>query len=128
MKFFRGVTAEFYGRIGYTLLTKAGDAAKEKEAARWFKKAAEAYDAELQLLNDPIKVTANALEIPRVKLRKAEMQMMIKDYDAAIVTLTAIWPRTRTARFRCCTAPCRNCRPAPAGSSPPGRIIWPTWK
>jgi tetratricopeptide (TPR) repeat protein len=89
-EFFCGVTAEFYERIGYTLLYESrGDAAKEKEAAKWFKKSAEAYEAQLQLLNGPSKVTANALEIPRVKLRKAEMQMMIKDYDAAIITLTA---------------------------------------
>ena len=89
-EFFCGVTAEIFERIGYTLLYESRtDAAKEKEAAKWFKKAAEAYQAQLQLLKDPIKVTANALEIPKVQLRKAEMQMMIKDYAAAAMMVLA---------------------------------------
>jgi predicted Zn-dependent protease len=84
--------AEFYRRMGYSVLREgkrdpAKEKSAEKDAAIWFKKALTALDEQLQLLNA---VTANAQEISNVNLRKAEMQMTIKDYEAAIITLTAM--------------------------------------
>ena len=38
-----------------------------------------------------MKVTANAPEIPKVNLRKAEMQMMIKDYAGRHHHLDRAW-------------------------------------
>ena len=83
--------AEFYRIMGRSVLfSAAGDAAKEKEAAQWFKKALTALDEQLELLNAPINFTPKQLEIPPVNLERAEMQMMLKDYQAAINTLTAM--------------------------------------
>ncbi len=89
---FAGITAEFYRLIGYSVLDEGNrEAAAEKEAATWFKKALRAYDDQLQLVsNDPMKVTVDAPEIPRINLRRTEMQMMLKDYPAAILTLNAM--------------------------------------
>ena len=85
---FAGVTAEFYRLMGYSVLRESkGDPAKEKDAAIWFKKSLAALDQQLQLLNA---LAANPREIANVNLRKAEMQMTLKDYEAAIVTLTAM--------------------------------------
>jgi thioredoxin-like negative regulator of GroEL len=88
---FPGVMAEFYRLMGYSALRESkGNAAKEKEAANWFKKALWALEVQLPLLNESTKSAASAQEIPRVNLRKAEMQMMLKDYEDAIITLTAM--------------------------------------
>jgi predicted Zn-dependent protease len=87
-----GVMAEFYRRMGYSVLREgkrdpAKEKSAEKDAAIWFKKALTALDEQLQLLNA---LTANAQELSNVNLRKAEIQMTIKDYEAAIITLTAM--------------------------------------
>jgi len=89
---FAGITGEFYRLIGYSVIDEGkGDAAAEKGAAPWFKKALQAYDDQLQLVSsDPMKVTANAPEIPQINLRRTEMQMMLKDYPAAILILNAM--------------------------------------
>ncbi len=88
---FAAVMADFYRLIGYFVLHEGnGDAAKEKEAAIWFRKSLAALEDQLQLLNAPINVIAKAREVPIVNLQKAEMQMMLKDYEAAIITLTPL--------------------------------------
>jgi tetratricopeptide (TPR) repeat protein len=89
---FAGITGEFYRLMGYSMLNEGkGGAAAEKDAAPWFRKALKAYDDQLQLVSsDPMKVTANAPEIPRINLRRTEMQMMLKDYPAAILILNAM--------------------------------------
>ena len=88
---FAGVMAEFYRLIGYFVLHENnGGAAREQNAAKWFQRSLAAYEEQLQLLNSPAQVTPRAMEIPGVNLQKAEMQMMLKDYQAAIVTLTAM--------------------------------------
>ena len=88
---FPGWMAEFYRRMGYTLLLQGkGDAGKEKDAAKWFQKGLTALNDQLQLLNTSRNVTAHAPEIPGINLQRAEMQMMLKDYPAAILTLTAV--------------------------------------
>jgi tetratricopeptide (TPR) repeat protein len=89
---FAGVMAEFYRRMGYTVLRESGgdparEKSAEKDAAIWFKKAMTALDEQLQLLNA---LTANTLEISGINLRKAEIQMTIQDYASAIITLTAM--------------------------------------
>jgi tetratricopeptide (TPR) repeat protein len=90
-EYFCGVMADFYQKIGYSLLRQSGgDAAKERDAAKWFQKSLTACDERLQLLNGPMQVTAKAQEIPKVNLQKAETQMMLKQYDEAIATLTAM--------------------------------------
>jgi tetratricopeptide (TPR) repeat protein len=88
---FPGWMAEFYRRMGYSaLLQDKDDPSKEKEAAKWFQKALAASSDQLQLLNTTMNVTAHAAEIPGINLQKAEMQMMLKDYPAAILTLNAL--------------------------------------
>ena len=42
------------------------------------------------MVQHPMQVTAHALEIPRVNIQKSEMQMMLKDYQGAIITSTAL--------------------------------------
>ena len=83
---FDGVMAEIYQLMGNRVLRDSKeDAAKEKEAAQWFRKALTALDEQLALLNGPL---ADAQEVNLVNLRRGEMQMAVKDYQAAIVTLT----------------------------------------
>ena len=83
--------AGLYRLMGYRALYQGGgDAARENEAAKWFKKSLAALDQQLQLLNAPMNVAANALQIPKINLLRAEMQMMLKDYTNAIVTLGAL--------------------------------------
>ncbi|HXR07898.1 MAG TPA: DUF2723 domain-containing protein [Candidatus Acidoferrum sp.] len=83
---FDGVMAEIYRLMGNRALRESkGDAVKEKEAVQWFRKALTALDEELQLLNVPL---ASSQEVNLVNLRRAEMQMAVKDYEAAIITLT----------------------------------------
>jgi tetratricopeptide (TPR) repeat protein len=89
---FTSMMAEFYRLMGYGVLRKSrGDPAKQetadKDAAIWFEKALTALDERLQLLNSP---AANALEVSNINLRKAEIQMTMKNYEAAIITLTAM--------------------------------------
>jgi tetratricopeptide (TPR) repeat protein len=86
------ITAEFYRLIGYEVLqdgkrdtAQAGVA--EKKAALWFQKALTVYDEQLQLLTGH---AGNTLEISAANLRKAEVQMAIKDFEAAIVTLNTM--------------------------------------
>ena len=56
---FAGVMAEFYRLMGYSVLHESnGDAAREKDAAKWFQKSLAALDEQLQLLNAPMNVTA----------------------------------------------------------------------
>ncbi len=88
---FAGVMAEIYRLMGNRVLRASKeDPAREKEAAQWFKKALTALDEHLQLLTGP---TANLQEVSLVNLRRAEMQMAIKDYEAAIITWTAMVQR-----------------------------------
>jgi len=83
---FDGVMAEIYRLMGNRALRESkGDAEKEKEAVQWFRKALTALDEQLQLLNVPL---ASSQEVNLVNLRRAEMQMAVKDYEAAIITLT----------------------------------------
>jgi tetratricopeptide (TPR) repeat protein len=89
---FAGVMAEFYRRMGLSVLRQGiGDPAREKtaekDAAAWFRKALAALDEQLLLLTA---LTANSQEISDVNLRKVEIQMTLKDFEAAIVTLTAM--------------------------------------
>ena len=84
---FAGVAAGLYRLMGYSVMRESnGDAAKEKGSAQWFKKSLAALDGELKLLSDPVKATAHAAEISPINLQRAEMQMMLKDYPAAIAT------------------------------------------
>ena len=46
-----------------------------------------AVDKQLELLNHSM---ANTTDIPEAMLRKAELQMMLKKYNDAIVTLTQV--------------------------------------
>jgi tetratricopeptide (TPR) repeat protein len=86
-----GWTAEFYRRMGNVILLRSnGDEGKEKEAAKWFQKALTALNEELQVLNTTMNVTARAPEIPRVNLERVEMQMMLKEYADAILTLNGM--------------------------------------
>jgi tetratricopeptide (TPR) repeat protein len=88
---FPGVMAGLYRLMGYKALYQGGgEAARENEAAKWFRKSLAALDQQLQLLNTPMNVAANALQIPKINLLRAEMQMMLKDYTNAIVTLGAL--------------------------------------
>jgi tetratricopeptide (TPR) repeat protein len=83
---FDGVMAEIYRVMGNRVLRDSkGDAGQEKKAAQWFGKALACLDEQLQLLNGPM---ANSQEVNLVNLHRADMQMAIKDYEAAIVTLT----------------------------------------
>jgi len=88
---FSGLMAEFYQLMGYrALYPDAGDPAREQEAAKWFRKSLAALDDRLQLLNAPMQAVAKAQVIPGLNLQRAEMQMMLKDYDAAITTLNTV--------------------------------------
>jgi len=89
---FAGLMADLYRVMGERLLRESkGDAAREKdaekEAAVWFKKALTALDDQLQLLNAR---AASAQEISAVNSRRAEMQMTLQDYAAAIITLNTL--------------------------------------
>jgi tetratricopeptide (TPR) repeat protein len=89
---FAGVAAELYRLMGDKILRESkGDTAREKsaekDASAWFKKALAALDDQLQLLKAG---KASAQTVAIVNRRRAEMQMMIRDYDAAIITLTAL--------------------------------------
>jgi tetratricopeptide (TPR) repeat protein len=86
------VIAEFYRLIGYTVLHEGKrDAAQadaaDKSAALWFRKALTAYDEQLQLLGGH---PGSAQEISAASLRKAEVQMATKDYEAALSTLNTL--------------------------------------
>ncbi len=86
-----GWMAEFYGRMGGSILNRSnGEDVKEKEAAKWFQKALAALNEELQLLNTTRNVSARAPEIPLVNLEKVEMQMQLKEYADAILTLNGM--------------------------------------
>jgi tetratricopeptide (TPR) repeat protein len=89
---FAGVTAEFYRFMGEKILRDSkGDAAREqsaeKDAAAWFQKALTALDDQLQLLQAR---AAGAQEVSAVNRRRADMQMRLQDYAAAILTLTTL--------------------------------------
>ncbi|MGA3181359.1 MAG: tetratricopeptide repeat protein [Verrucomicrobiota bacterium] len=89
---FDAVIAEIYRLMAYSVLhASKGDPNKEKsaeqDAAIWFRKALTALDDQLQLLNA---LSTDAPEISNVNLCKAEIQMTMKDYEAAIVTLTVM--------------------------------------
>ena len=86
-----GWMAEFYRRMGDSIFYRSnGDEGKEKEAAKWFQKALAAMNEELQLLNTTMNITARATEIPQVNRERAEIQMMLKDYTNAILTLSSM--------------------------------------
>jgi len=87
---FSSIMAESYRLMGYSVLNEAkGNPAKaqndKKDAVTWFKKALAALDEFSQLLPAS---GANALLVYDSSLRKAELQMSVKDYAAAIITLT----------------------------------------
>ncbi len=89
---FTGMMADSYRLMGGIALREskggpAGGESAEKDAAAWYKKALTALDEQLRLLDA---LTANPREISDINLRKAEMQMNLKDYPDAILTLTAI--------------------------------------
>ena len=89
---FAGLAAEFYRIMGDKTLRAshddpASETSVEKDAAAWYKKALTALDEELELLNAR---SAGAQEILIVNRRRADMQITLKDYEAAIVTLTAL--------------------------------------
>ncbi|HZM06637.1 MAG TPA: tetratricopeptide repeat protein [Candidatus Saccharimonadales bacterium] len=86
---YAGMIAEFYRLMGYSALREgqrnpAQTKKAEEIAAQWFKKALTALDLELQLLDTP---TANRQDLFNVNQRKAEIQMTMKDYPAAMITL-----------------------------------------
>jgi tetratricopeptide (TPR) repeat protein len=83
---FLGVMVEFYKHMAYIALGR-GDA---QPAARLFANALAAVDKQLELLNSPQRSPAGTREIPDAMLIKAEMQMMLKKYNDAIVTLTQV--------------------------------------
>jgi tetratricopeptide (TPR) repeat protein len=88
---FLGVMIEFYRVMGYTALRAAnGDPAREQPAINWFKRGLVTVDELLQLLNSPAHSTARSMDIPSALLKKAEMQMLVKNYDGAIATLTQV--------------------------------------
>jgi tetratricopeptide (TPR) repeat protein len=89
---FAAVAAEFYWIMGDKILREhkgdpAAENSAEKDAAVWFKKALSALDDQLQLLNAR---TAGTREISNVHRRRAELQMTLHDYPAAITTLTEL--------------------------------------
>jgi tetratricopeptide (TPR) repeat protein len=91
---FIGVSAELYRVMGNKVLRESeGNPAREKsaenDAAPWFKKSLAALDERLRLLEAAM---ARAQEIYRVNLSRVEMQMALKDYDAAISNLTELAP------------------------------------
>ncbi len=67
----------------------AREKSAENDAAPWFKKSLAALDERLRLLEAAM---ARAQEIYRVNLSRVEMQMALKDYDAAISNLTELAP------------------------------------
>jgi len=88
---FADVTADFYRLMGYSVLRESnGDTNQEQGSVQWFRKSLAALGDELKLFSDPINVTAHAAEITRLNLQRIEMQMMLKDYPAAIATCTAM--------------------------------------
>jgi tetratricopeptide (TPR) repeat protein len=89
---FAGTMADFYRFMGEKTLRQCeGDPSKEeaagKDAAVWFKKALTALDDQLDLLNAR---SAGAREISDLNRRRADMQMALHDYAAAITTLTGV--------------------------------------
>jgi len=83
---FLGVMVEFYKHMGYTALAR-GD---EGPAMRLFALALDAVDKQLQLLNSPQHPMSSTTEIPDAMTIKAELQMMLKKYNDAIVTLNQV--------------------------------------
>jgi tetratricopeptide (TPR) repeat protein len=84
--------AEFYRLMGYDVLRQATldhqtETRADQAAGIWFNKALTAFDEHLKLLGG---VPANAPEISSANLRKAELQMTTKNYEAAVSTLNAI--------------------------------------
>jgi tetratricopeptide (TPR) repeat protein len=85
---FLGVMVEFYRVMGYEGLRQSGgDASKEERAMQCFTEGLAAVDKQLELLNHSM---ANTTDIPEAMLRKAELQIMLKKYNDAIVTLTQV--------------------------------------
>jgi tetratricopeptide (TPR) repeat protein len=81
-----GVLVDFYRIAGNAELgKKSNDPNKEQNAARWFNAGLAAADRQLTLLSGSM---ANTTDYPETLLRKAELQMLVKKYNDAIVTLT----------------------------------------
>ncbi len=101
---FLGVMAEFYRRMGYFMLREEiksapGKGEFQKEAARWFAKAVQATADQLKILNAS---GAEPDEISDATLSKAEVEMTMKDYQAAIATLGGLLerdPKNTSARL-----------------------------
>jgi tetratricopeptide (TPR) repeat protein len=83
---FLGIMVEFYRVIGYAALQRSGgDPKKEQEAMHWFAAGLAAVDKQLTLLSGSM---GNTTDFPDALLRKSELQMLLKKYNDAIVTLT----------------------------------------
>ena len=77
------ILAEFYRVRGYDALQKNQPA----EAAQRFNTALTNLDAALKLLQAPNAPETAVDEVPEVLLKKAELQMMLKSYDKAVMVL-----------------------------------------
>jgi tetratricopeptide (TPR) repeat protein len=77
------ILAEFYRVRGYDALQKNQAA----EAAQRFNTALTNLDAALKILQEPSAPETAVDEVPEVLLKKAELQMMLKSYDKAVMIL-----------------------------------------
>ncbi len=129
------VLAEFYRVTAEAAMRQN----KEAEGMRRFTNALTYINEELQFLLDAHNAP-DSHDVLDVMLKKAEVQMLLKAYDASIATLTQIVECSRKTPPRCSTAPPRRCRsknlPTPrtiskscAGCCPNRRIsaIW-AWR
>jgi tetratricopeptide (TPR) repeat protein len=76
---FDGVMAEIYRLMGNRVLREnKEDAAKEKEAAPWFRKALTALDEQLQLLNVPL---ADSQEVSMVVNLRSNLTQQVRKLE-----------------------------------------------
>ena len=80
------ILAEFYRVTAYAALREKN----EKEANRRFTIALSYLEQELQILSQPSQKIASPNTVPDTMLKKAEVQMMLKSFQAAIATLGQI--------------------------------------
>jgi tetratricopeptide (TPR) repeat protein len=77
------ILAEFYSYTAYEALREH----KEAEAALRFQSALTNINLHLELLAAPNASETASYDLPKTLLKKAEVQMMLKSYEAAIATL-----------------------------------------
>jgi tetratricopeptide (TPR) repeat protein len=83
---FLAVLVQYYRVMGYSAMHSG----RADLSQKYFLKSLNAIQEQLQALNSPSAPSSSATAIPETMLVKAELQMLLKQYDQAIDTLTRL--------------------------------------